>query len=263
MTKWRYITLILFAVSATALSGMLVGALAAVSESEKYKIQTDSVNIGGIEYSRSDNFFIKDTLGEISTGKSSSESFILRAGYRQMQETFISINSPGDVTMSPSIPGISGGTGNGQASWTVITDNMAGYSLSLKASSTPTLLCASGDCTPSSDNFADYTPATPGTPDYDWSITTTDAEFGFSPEGAGIVQKFQDNGSACNTGSSDTTDKCWYNLGTSTETIVSTTSSNHPSGTATTVKFQAQSGSSNVQSPGTYSAAITATATAL
>ena len=136
------------------------------------------------------------------------------------------------------------------------TESPAGYTLKIKAEH------FSGFKIRFVDSFADYTPAG-AAPDYTWSINAADSEFGFTPEGTDIVAKYKDNGSnTCNTGGSDTLNKCWYDFSTSDETIAQSSSSNHPSGTATTVKFQAQSGSSHLQREGTYQATVTVTATA-
>lgn len=227
---------------------------AAVMQSDNYKIQSDSINIGGI-LATSTNYKLEDTVGEVATGESTSASYKLKAGYQQMQEIVISITSPSDVTMSPSIGGVAGGTGNGSAVWTVTTDDPAGYSLTVKASSSPALSLGS-------DSFADYTLAG-ANPDYSWSVASSDSEFGFTPEGNDIIQKYKDNGSACNTGSGDTADKCWDTLSTSAKTVAQSSSANHPSGTATTIKFRAESGSSHIQVNGAYTATTTVTATAL
>lgn len=229
-------------------------ARAAVMSSPNYKIQEDSINIGG-ERQTSDHYIMEDTIGEVATGESTSTLYKLKAGYQQMQEVYLAISEAADVTMSPSIPS-TGGTGNGSTSWTVTTDNVAGYSLSIKAGSSPALKSGSA-------YFSNYIPAVSGTPDYSWSIDATTSEFGFSPEGTNTAQKFLDNGSnTCNTGSTNSTDTCWYNLSTSDENIVSSLTANHPSGTATTVKFRAESGTSHTQTAGTYTATVTATAVA-
>jgi len=213
-------------------------AYAQQASSANYSIQSDSINVSGVR-SSSATFIIEDTAGEIATGDSSSSSFNLYAGYQQMQRTFLSVSTAADVTMSPSIAGVSGGTSNGATSLTVITDNNAGYSMAISASTSPALESAL-------DSFADYSPSG-GDPDFSFSVGSTASEFGFSPEGADITQEFKDNGSACNTGSSDTADKCWKGLSTSPQTIVSRTSANHPSGTLTTLKFQAEVGPSRNQ----------------
>lgn len=233
--------------------------LAYVMSSDSYRIQQDSVNIGGTEDSASDSYKLKDTAGEIATGKSSSDSYNLYAGYRQMNETYISISSPANVTLTPAILGVTGGAGNGSAAWTVITDNPAGYSLTIKASSSPALVSGAY-------SFADYTPSggIGANPDFTWSVASTDSEFGFTPEGDDIIQKFLDNGTSCNIGSSNAADACWHYLSSATaETISQSTSANHPSGAATTVKFRATSGSSHIQVEGTYTATTTVTALTL
>lgn len=230
--------------------------LAYVMSSDSYRIQQDSVNIGGTEDSASDSYKLKDTAGEIATGKSSSDSYNLYAGYRQMNETYISISSPDNVTLTPAILGVTGGTGSSSAAWIIITDNPAGYSLTIKASSSPALVSGAY-------SFADYTPAG-ANPDFTWSVASIDSEFGFTPEGDDIIQKFLDNGTSCNIGSSNAANSCWYYLSSATaETIVQSTSANHPSGAATTVKFRATSGSSHIQVEGTYTATTTVTALTL
>jgi hypothetical protein len=228
--------------------------------SSGYRIQSSSLNIGGARQS-STSYQMEETIGEIASDESASASYKLKAGYQQMQEVYISISAPDDVTMSPAINGVIGGTGNGSASWTVITDNPAGYTLSIKASTSPALKCSSGGCNVGVDSFVDYTPAG-ANPDYNWGIAATDSEFGFTPEGADIVQKYKDDTSACNVGTNDTPYKCWYNFSTSNENIASPSSANHPTGTITTVKFRAQSGSSHLQVEGSYQATITVTAAA-
>ena len=226
-------------------------------QSDNYKIEKDSINFGGMDDGQSTNYKLSDTMGEIGTGFSESSTYQVNAGYRQMSETYLAITSPTDVTMSPDIGGVSGGTGNGQAVWTVTTDSSGGYSLDIKASSASALQSGA-------NSFADYTLAVAGTPDYTWSVVAADSEFGFTPEGNDIVSKFKDNGTdACNTGSNDTADKCWSNFSISYENIASSSDPNHPDGTATTVKFRAESGTSHLQVEGSYQATVTVTAVAL
>lgn len=51
--------------------------------STNYYINWDSINIGGTDYSSSTNFYMLDTLGQLSSGKSTSTNFTMLAGYRQ------------------------------------------------------------------------------------------------------------------------------------------------------------------------------------
>jgi len=181
---------------------------------------------------------------------------IFNAGYREMLPTYLSISSPSDVTMSPTIGGLSGGTGNGSAVWNVKTDNPAGYQVSVRSSTDPALQTGTY-------SFADYTPDSVGTPDFTWGIATADSEFGYTVEGANAVSKFLDNGSVCNSGSGNTADKCWFPFSTSDSSVINSTSPNHPLGTDTTIKFKAQSGSNHFQGEGVYAATIVVTAVAL
>lgn len=230
------------------------GVNASSMSSSNYKIQSDSVNFGG-GTSGSPTYYDLDTMGEVSSGISSSANYSLKAGFRYMQDVNISMTSVSDVTMSPNILGISGGTANGSASVTVTTDSQAGYALMIKASSSPALVSEYS-------SFADYTPAS-SDPDFNFVISNSDSEFGFTAEGGDIVQEFKDNGGSCNTGSSDTSDKCWSNLSTSNTTISQSSSSNSPTGVQTTIKFRAQSGSNHFQVEGIYQATTTITAIAL
>jgi hypothetical protein len=219
-----------------------------------YKIPVDSINVGGNQ-SGSGLYNLLDSAGEVGTGESGSSTYKLNAGFIGAQQVYLAISAPTDVAMTPSISGVSGGTGTGSIAWTVTTDNFGGYSMFVHSSTTPTLRSVSSD-------FTDYTPAG-SDPDYNWNVASTDSEFGVTAEGLDIDQFFKDNGSACNTGSSDTADKCWYPVTTSDLLVSKRTSGNHPSGTATTLKIQAEVGSSHIQPNGTYNSTITATVIAL
>ena len=175
----------------------------------------------------------------------------------------ISVTSPSNVTMSPAIPGMTGSGGTpstGSATWTVITSNNTGFSMTLKSSSSPSM---SGES--QGGSFADYTPATPTVPDYNWAIAATAAEFGYSVEPATAAVTatiFLDNGSsACNTGSSQTTGKCWLNASTTAVTIINRTSETSSGGEAEVVKFQVEQGASTFKIEDTYTATTTVTVT--
>ncbi len=213
-------------------------ALAYVMESNNYRIQSDSLNIGG-SLGTSENYKIEDTVGEIATGPSESSSYKLKAGYQQMQEVYLSISSPANVTMTGDIQSLAGGVATGEMSWTVITDNPGGYNLSVKSDSTSPAMQGQSY----GDTFTDYTPANTGTPDYSWSVADSTAEFGFTPYGSDTVTKYQYSGSNCNQVGTADANYCWYGFSTSDEPIANSYSpnySNDPPGTATTVKVKAQ-----------------------
>lgn len=227
--------------------------LAQVMQSTTYKITTDSINAGGGS-STSTTYTLGDTLGEVGTGDSNSTTYYMHAGFWQMQGSFISISSPADLALTH-IGGIAGEATEGTMSWLVTTDNNAGYTMTIETATTPALKSIL-------DSFADYTPAG-ANPDYNFSILSTTSAFGFSPEGADVNTRYKDNGSVCNNGTGETTSKCWDGLSTTPKTIAGSTSSNHPSGSTVTARFRAESGSSHIQTSGSYSASIVVTALVL
>ncbi|MBU2578784.1 hypothetical protein KKA09_01560 [Patescibacteria group bacterium] len=237
----------------------LLPARAYVATSTNYRIQYDSINVGGGDSQTSTNYRVADTVGEIATGISASSLYKLKAGYRQMSEISISISSPVDVAMSPAIGGISGGASSASTTWTVITDNPAGFVLSLKSTSTPSMILDG------TYDFSDYSPATVGVPDYTWSSPAASAaEFGYSVEPATFADTatlFKDDGAACNAGALNTADKCWLNASTTDVAVINRTTSTSGGGEAEKIKFQAQSNAKFLKE-GNYSATIIVTAIA-
>ncbi len=241
-------------VSVFAGASFTVFVSAQVMQSPNYKVQADTVNVGGLR-SSSANYVSESTSGEVATGESGSTNYKIKAGYQQMFEVYLAMTAAGNVSMSPSIGGVTGGTGNGNTSVTVTTDNAAGYQLSIQASSSPALVSGA-------NSFSDYAPAG-ASPDFTFSILVTSSALGFSPEGTDILARYKDNGSVCDTGTGDTVDKCWDGLSTTSKIFAQSASSNQPDGTATTIKLRVQAGSSRMQPPGTYIATSTITALAL
>lgn len=227
---------------------------AQVRTSTNYQLQSDSVNFAG-GFSTSSNYELESTAGEISTGQSDSATYSLRAGYQQMHEAFISISGGADVSLSPSIGGLSGGTANGSTSVSVLTDSPSGYQLSIEASNAPAMQKGG-------DTIADYVAVASPNPDISFITGASDAHFGFSPEGADIVDRFRDNGSACSIDTGDTTLACWLGLST-TDIVIASGSSNQPTGATTTVNFRVGIGASAGVPAGTYIATTTLTAITL
>ncbi len=228
-------------------------ASAQVRQSTNYRIESDSINFAG-GFSSSTNYTLESTAGEIATGEASSASYNLKAGYQQMVSSYLAMTAPASVTMTPSIPGITGGTANGSTTVTVTTDSSAGYTLTILASASPAL-------TKGSDFIPDYVPS--GVPDFTFTTTAGQARFGYSPEGIDVVTRFKDNGSACNINTIETTLACWDGLDTANETISQRASANTPNGSTTTVNFRVGVGAGTVQAAGTYTATTTLTALAL
>ena len=229
-------------------------AMAYVSSSSNYRIQDDSVNNGGL-LSTSSSYRVEDTVGESGVGTSSSASFAVKAGYQQMNQTYLAVIPPGNISLAPNISQTGGGAADGTGIWTVVTDNIAGYSMTLASQNTPAM--QSGV-----NNFPNYVPAG-AAPDFTFTTPAAASRFGFSPEGGDIVQRFKDNGAVCNAGVLDTASACWDVLSTTPATVASRNFANNPAGTATTIRFHAASGTLNNQPIGAYTATATVTVLAL
>lgn len=249
---------LLIVITIIFLTANICSVLAYEMASTSYRIQESSVNVGGLDSQTSTSYRLRETIGEAAVGTATSTSYKLQMGYQPMLVSFISLSvSTTSVELLPAIGAIAGGIATSSYSATVITDSAGGYSLYAVASTNPALKSGA-------NSFVDYLPAIGATPDFTWLVAATTSGFGFTPEGDDIVQKFLDNGAdTCNTGSSTTSDACWYGFSTSTEAIATALSPNTPSGTATTIKLKAESGSSNSQTAGAYQATITTSAIAL
>jgi hypothetical protein len=124
-----------------------------------------------------------------------------------------------DVTMSPALQGLTGGTAYGTSTVAITTNNPTGYNMTM-AFATVTAMQGVGV----SSDISNYTPSVGGTPDYNFSVGANAAEFGFTVNGVttpgDIDVRFKDNGSACNGGFSGTTaGTCWYNAADATTPV--------------------------------------------
>lgn len=240
------------AILTIVLLSCLAVAIAEVRSSNNYQLQSDSVNFGG-GLSDSASYSLESTAGEVATGVSDSPSYSLRAGYQQMQEVSISMTAATSVVMLPTIGGLTGGTANGSTSVLVTTDSPSGYQLSIQAESAPAM-------NKGVDTIADYVPVASPDPDLTFLTNGNQAHFGFSPEGNDIVDRFRDDGAACNdVGGDDTALVCWDGLSVG-EKIIAQGSSNQSNGATTTVHFRVVVGGSIVVPEGDYVATTTLTA---
>jgi hypothetical protein len=228
---------------------------AAVMQSTNYQIQSDNLTPSGGQWS-SVNYIFKDSFGEVSTGISDSTSYSMRAGYQEMQETYLSISSPGVLNMTPSIPGISGGTADVSGTFNVITDDAAGFTLALNASTAHAMMAESDP----TYYFSNYS----ATPTYTWTVYSGNAQFGYTvePESYGdtVIDFLDDTSNNCGTGDANGTGTCWAGFdGTDLKTVIYRTTRTDIDGEDEVVKFRAQSSDYSLES-GTYTATITATA---
>ncbi len=176
----------------------------------------------------------------------------------------ISFLTPGsNIVMLPNIPGLTGGTANGQTQVRVLTNNATGYTMTMTASSSLGMI---GNT--QGGNIPAYVQAG-GVPDFTFVDATagTAGKFGFTVEAsttADLVAAFKDNGSACGgAGVADVVDKCWSGVTTTPITIVNRSTFTPSSGATTTIKFRASVGSNPnpIIPEDTYTATTTLTAT--
>ncbi len=164
----------------------------------------------------------------------------------------ISITSPSDVSMSQNL-GVSADTAVGTAVWNVKTNNAAGYTIAVKATTSPALVSGS-------NSVADYTPAVAATPET-WSVPSSSAEFGFSAFGSHISTGTWGTDSDCLAGANVPSAGLKYrDFDTSDITLGSSSATTTTAGVNTTVCFAAEQDTIYIPS-GVYIATIVATAT--
>lgn len=167
-----------------------------------------------------------------------------------------------DVTMTPSISGITGGTSNGTTSAVVRANNVTGYNMTIQFASTTAMV---GEVSGSIQN---YTPAVGGTPDYTFVTPTNGAEFAYTVSAADLGDEtaiFRDDGAGCNTGAANAYLTCWYNISNATNTvsIINRSTATNVNGATTTINFRVgiDANPSPTVPSGIYTATATLTAT--
>ncbi len=168
----------------------------------------------------------------------------------------ISISAPADITLTAL--STSQNTAVGSAVWTVITNNAAGYTLTLYAGAAPAMVRSGGG-----GNIVDYTPAVAETPET-WSVSNA-AEFGFSAIGTDVPTGTWGTDADCIAGADvPSTTLKWrdFDLTGSADQIATSASQTTMAGTSATMCVATQQASVFAAS-GSYTATITATATAL
>lgn len=173
-----------------------------------------------------------------------------------------------DATMTGSIAGLTGGYATSTTVVSINTNNSTGYNMTLQFFNNAAAHAMVSSSTDAGSSYInDYTPASAGVPDYNWvdNSSGSSAEFGYTVRASTtseIDPSFLNNGSACNTGSSETDNKCWLNPTTTVAEIIINSSS--PSGSSTTtIKFKVAvpSSPSPAIPSGFYAATGTLTAT--
>jgi hypothetical protein len=166
----------------------------------------------------------------------------------------IAITSPADVTMSPNL-GVSANSSIGLATWNVKTNDPDGYTLTImNTGSAP----AMKNSTPADGDFADYTEATPGTPET-WAVDSGTYQFGYSVRGTDVNTTTYGTGSDCGSSGTPSATLKYRHASTTAILAASSSATTTTSGTDTEACFAA--GQNGVYAgAGTYAADIRATA---
>ena len=162
-----------------------------------------------------------------------------------------------DVTLSPTIAGLTGGTADGETSVRVSTNNPAGYTLDIKFAGATAMNYNSGSSV--IPNF--------GAVQYDMNAGTVGANsaaFAFTASSTDVVTALQSSGTSCGSGSA-TIDQCWTLPVTATTdyTLVNSSNVTASNGQLTELAFRVvvTANPSPTLPIGLYTATATLTAT--
>ena len=170
--------------------------------------------------------------GEEESGGSGGGSFVIKQSI--YNEISLSIGS--SLTLSPSIPGVTGGVSSGELPFNIKTNNPLGYQVDLSfAQAVPFRHLFS----PSAYIF-NYAPVIAGVPDYEAIVPNKSHSFAYSVFSPDVTQLFRHSGSTCGTGSSNTLGKCWFNRvdASLATTIIERNSATGAEGATSTLQFK-------------------------
>jgi hypothetical protein len=188
-------------------------------------------------------------IAEPTTSSAQSDSTSFTASLTVDEE--ITVTDGGNINMTPNL-GIGTDTSTGSTTLTVETNAATGYTLAVKASSSPALQGDSGQ-----DTFADYTGSTPEA----WSVGSNSKEFGYAAYGSDVLAEFN-NGSTCDGGTNDPAsgDVHYEGFATTDENIADNSGATADGGNTATFCVAVEQNGVEAESGG-YTANLTATAT--
>jgi hypothetical protein len=113
---------------AALFSSLFTGYCFSQMSSGSYKINADSVNIGGAA-SSSGSYKLNDTIGEIATGEGASGTYKMKAGFWHMVNTYLTLSVDSNTKDLGSL--LPGSPITGQTTINVTTDSWSGYALTV------------------------------------------------------------------------------------------------------------------------------------
>ncbi len=170
----------------------------------------------------------------------------------------ISLTNSGNSTMSTSL-GIAQNTAVGTTTWTVITNDGAGYTLALTSTSTPAMQSTTGGF-----SITDYQKGAPNL----WSATTSNAYFGYSAFGTDTLTSDWGTGANCGVGNAISTTLKYQGLATTSaaytvqKNVASRAATTTPAGIVTTTCYAVEQNNFFIPAA-TYNATVIGTATPL
>jgi hypothetical protein len=143
-----------------------------------------------------------------------------------------------DITLTPAIPGLTGGFANGTTTVAVNTNNPLGYVMTIEFATATAMQAEVGTST-----IPNYAPASGA--DYNFTMAAGNAGFGYTvfsnTNTADTNTIFLNNGAGdCSSGSTGTLGKCWYNIADATvaTNIINRSNPTPSTGATTTLAFQ-------------------------
>ena len=146
-----------------------------------------------------------------------------------------------NITLSPTLGGMTGGDADGAVQVVVLTSNSTGYNMTIAASSSGAMVGQAS----STNNIPAYAPATPNVPDYNFTAAANTARFGYTVSASttgDLAQLFKTDGASCNTGASNPNlSHCWLNASTAPVVIVNRATQTASSGSTSTLALDRKS----------------------
>ena len=200
------------------------------------------------------SFFVLEP--QISYGQSDTDEFYIRQTIND--ETSFLVD-PNNVTMSSNISGVTGGNATGTTQYVVRSNNASGYYVEIDFFDNAGAYAMRGD-EDGGAQILDYTGDVGGQPSYNL-ITTGAAQFAYSNYSSTTSDtddSFLNNGTLCNTSTTQTIGRCWKSPSTTGFRIVDRNTA-ATSGATSTLYFRVNvpSGASPTPTAQTYTATAT------